>query len=513
MHGSRLAGFPTEPGWFATAIKIAPDGKAISSSWSVPVLGNPVLLRDYAIAPSVSPDGALIAFTRDRAYDNPLSAFYVPWARELWVMGPNGEDARKLISNSSKTLFNSVQWSPDSSRIAYSGMHLDSKSLYAPDIETITLKGGPPAVIVPDFLGVEFRWIPDGRIIYTRGEAAPNNRNFNLWALKVDPETGKAQGRPRRITNLPGFQLSNISISSDGKQVAVQKISYRHDVYIGRLQGTDELETPRRLTSSERANVPYAWTLDSKSVIFTSDRTGVNAIYRQEIDQDLAELIPTGPESVWVPRVTPDGTSIVYLARSDTQYPWQSRTIRLMRVPVSGGPRELLMEFPPSELDLDCPILPTAQCVVSEHPEGGTEGTFIAFDPLTGKRRELFRRNGAVTDLHEWTLSPDGAHIGELHRDAIEILSLTGQLEQTIHVKGWPYLATIDWTADGKALLVSNEGPTMVTLLRVGLDGKIQPLWEMRSFLSTWALASPDRNYLAIKGGSLNSNAWLLENF
>jgi WD40 repeat protein len=429
-------------------------------------------------------------------------------------MGPNGENARKLVSSDGKSLFRSIQWSPDNNRIAYSGIHLDSKSLYAPFIETIALKGGPTTVILPDFASDgDFCWTPDGRIIYTRHEAAPNNGNTNLWELKIDSKTGKPQSRPRPITNLPGFEMSNISVSSDGKRVTFQKHSHRNDVYIGRLQGRGELETPRRLTSDERSNLPFAWTLDSKSVIFTSDRTGVIAIYRQEIDQNLAELIPTGPERVWLPRVTPDGSSIVYFSQSDIQYPAQSRTIRLMRVPVSGGARELVMEFPASGYNLDCPTRPNAQCIVEDVPAGGTQSTFIALDPLTGKRRELFRRNVTTPDFHQWTLSPDGAHIGELNENTIEILSLAGHLEQTIHVKGWPYLTTIDWAADGKAFLVSQDGPIRATLLRIGLDDHIQPLWEMGNFLSTWAIASPDGHYLAIMGGSLNSNAWMLENF
>jgi hypothetical protein len=61
--------------------------------------------------------------------------------------------------------------------------------------------------------------------------------------------------------------------------------------------------------------------------------------------------------------------------------------------------------------------------------------------------------------------------------------------------------------------MVSQDGPTRATLLRIGLDGQIRPLWETGDFLSTWAIASPDGRYLAIMGGSLNSNAWLLENF
>ena len=169
-------------------------------------------------------------------------------------MGPNGEDARKLVSSHGKTLFRSIQWSPDNSRIAYSGIHPASKSPYAPDVETIALKGGPRPLSCRISVGAEFRWIPDGRIIYTRPEAAPNNRDANLWAVKVDPKTGMPQSRPRQITSLPGFGMGNLSASSDGKKLTFQKSSQRNDVYIGRLKADGQLETPRRLTSDERSN-------------------------------------------------------------------------------------------------------------------------------------------------------------------------------------------------------------------------------------------------------------------
>jgi DNA-binding winged helix-turn-helix (wHTH) protein/Tol biopolymer transport system component len=505
------AWFPDGSRIVASAIRATPDGQIINSAWSVPVLGsNPVLLRDDAIAPSVSPDGSLIAFTRDIVFlDEDLDEIFVPWTREIWVMGPNGENARKLIPNDGKTIFRRVQWSPDSSRIACLEHRTDSKAPYSADIEAIALKSGRAAVILPALLRTEFRWVPDGRIIYDQYE---NHRDANLWELKVDSKSGKPQGRPHRITNLPGFGMGQLNVSSDGKKLTFQKTSDRAEVYIGRLQPGGRLEGPRRLTSDERWNMPFAWTPDSKSVIFISDRTGALAIYRQAIDQDLAELIPTGPGRVWASRVTPDGSSIVYFANGPSAASRVEEAIRIMRVPISGGPRELVMEFPPSgDINLDCPIRANAQCVVEDRPAGMNvnQAKFIAFDPLTGKRRELFRGIGG---LH-WALSPDGARIGRIRGNNIEILSLAGQAEQTIQLKSWPYLQSIDWTADGKALLVPHEAPTGMTLLRVGLDGHVQPLWAARYCVYSWTIASPDGHYLAIMGTSLDSNAWLLENF
>jgi hypothetical protein len=158
----------------------------------------------------------------------------------------------------------------------------------------------------------------------------------------------------------------------------------------------------------------------------------------------------------------------------------------------------------------DCPLRAGAKCVIEEEKPG--IATYFAFDPLTGKRRELFKRQGATAYV-QWTVSPDGAQIAELHGDTIQILSLAEKVEQTIHVSGWPYLASVDWAADGKALLVSHAGPRRLTLLRIGLDGKVQPLWGSDSLTWAWALASPDGRQVAFQGESLNSNAWLLENF
>ncbi len=515
------AWFPDGSRIVASTIGATPDGQIISSAWSVPILGgNPVLLQDDAIAPAVSPDGSLIAFTRDRVSVSQSSgveaflslifdvdAFLVPWTREIWIMGSNGEDARKLIASDGKAVFRHIQWSPDGSHVACLEHRTDNENAFSAAIEAIALKGGPPAVVLPIVpQTTEFRWIPDGRIIYDQYE---NHRDANLWELKVDSKSGKPQGSPSRITSLPGFGLGHLSVSSDGKKLIFQKTSERADIYIGRLQPGGRLEAPRRLTSDERSNEPVGWTPDNKSVIFVSDRTGVFAIYRQEIDQDLPELIPTGPQPVWVSRVTPDGESIVYVDNFPGNF---AKGPRVLRVPISGGPRTLLLEFPPSaDVDLECPIRASAECVVEDLPTGTNvnQSSFIAFDPLTGKRRELFRSSGGLQTM----LSPDGAHMGRLRGNNIEILSLAGQIEQTIQLKSWRYLQSVDWTADGKALLVPQRAPTGITLLRVGLDGHVQPLWAVRYFVYSWAIPSPDGRYLAIMGTSLNSNAWLLENF
>jgi hypothetical protein len=102
----------------------------------------------------------------------------------------------------------------------------------------------------------------------------------------------------------------------------------------------------------------------------------------------------------------------------------------------------------------------------------------------------------------------------------IEMRSLTGQIETRIEVKGWPNLWDLDWAADGKAVFVSHpgliespSGPIGTTLLRVDLQGRVQPLWETRGARYTYAIPSPDGKYLAIRGATTERNAWMMENF
>ena len=78
----------------------------------------------------------------------------------------------------------------------------------------------------------------------------------------------------------------------------------------------------------------------------------------------------------------------------------------------------------------------------------------------------------------------------------------------------------IDWTADSKSLLISHfglidspSGPIGVTILRVDFDGHVQPLWETRAGRLTWAIASPDGRYLAIRAPMSERNALMIENF
>lgn len=76
---------------------------------------------------------------------------------------------------------------------------------------------GRTSTILTDQRLRHFCWARDGRIVYGRLEPPPAETSSNLWEIRVDPRTGKAQGEARRLTKRGGFQFSYPGISDDGR--------------------------------------------------------------------------------------------------------------------------------------------------------------------------------------------------------------------------------------------------------------------------------------------------------
>src|SRR5262249_34500695 len=154
------------------------------------------------------------------------------------------------------------------------------------------------------------------------------------------------------------------------------------------------LKGPRRMTLSEGNNSLLGWTFDSRAIFFTSDRNGRWEIFKQGLDEESAELLVTDPASdLDEPRLSPDGSWVVYWALPKSQGGFGTSTpLSLMRVPVSGGPSQVVLT---SRINSDhqCARSPATLCVLGERSADRKQLAFVAFDPVGGKGRELMRIN------------------------------------------------------------------------------------------------------------------------
>ncbi len=432
-------------GWFPDSTKFVAAGVEPGvpvSAWVISVLGGPPRkLHDDADPWTISPDGRLITFGTGDAFIR---------HREIWVMGPQGEEARKLVSGSENDGFFWATWSPDGQRIAYFRFHRTPEKLEC-TIESRDLKGSEPTVLLSDPRlcngnGLDSSWwSPVGRFIYTMPEPMLKQRlnlpDENLWEIMVDAKTGQAVSKPRQITNWVGFIQAIIGGTEDGKQLAGPRWSMEADVYVGDLEVNGRrLKNVRRLTLNENDDLPGGWMPDSKAVLFASDRNGTWDVFKQALDQGEAELVVSGLDFKRQPVLSPDGSWILYLSSATGQL-LPTTVVSIMRVATSGGPPQLVLKGRWIER-LACARSPATLCVLTERTPDERQLIFSAFDPVQGRGKELTRINLRTPgDSYGWDLSRDGSRLAfteyDEHKGRIQILALTNGEAQEVNVKGW----------------------------------------------------------------------------
>ena len=317
-------------------------------------------------------------------------------------------------------------------------------------------------------------------------EPEPNQKDSSLWEIQVDPKTGRPLSQPRRITKWAGIDVAVLNGTTDGKRLAVLKMSGQSDVFVGEWEAKGlRLKNPRRLTLDERNDVPSAWTRDGKAVLFHSDRNGQFDIFKQALDQETAEPVVTGPGNKHDPVLSPDGNLILYLQDA------AGGKIRIMRVPSSGGAPEMVLEGKGIN-GLKCSWSPATLCVLGEESPDRKQYIFTAFDPMKGRGRELTRVSlKQPVERYFWDLSRDGSRLafaqdlrGSERR--IQILPLSGGEAREVVIQREIQMTSLDWAIDGKGFFVGSTTPGGM-LLFVDLDGHTDVLWKRETLWGLWA--------------------------
>jgi hypothetical protein len=408
-----------------------------------------------------------------------------------------------------------IAWSPPGGRIAYRYTNQEGDKTNV-SVESCDLNGANKTTVLSDDRMWDFNWISPRRFVYSRWAGKVTSPTANLWELKVDDENGVPQGKPSRLTDWSGFWISNVSATADGRHLAFLRGNSHASVFVGDLASDgNRLLNPRRLTTDEYLNVPWAWTADSRDVIFGSDRAGTFGIYRQALEGSTPRVISSSPTlDAFNYRLSPDGWWVVFAGTPHNSPP--GTPYRLYRVAVNGGAPQPLFEVPGFS-GMYCTNRAANLCTYGAQPRDGRSLFITAFDLAAGKGKELLRIPTEPGAEYDWAPSPDGSQVAILKSDwnlgQIRFIPLGGSEARTITTKGYVNLDSLDWAPDSRSVFVDTWGPSGTTVLHIDLSGNVQPIWHQLQPIQTWGIPSPDGRHLTMFGESVDANVWMIDNF
>ncbi len=182
-------------------------------------------------------------------------------------------------------------WSPDSSQIAYCWI-----TGYKMDLRIVGLDGSKPRIVHKDYKSGFLwprAWSNNGKHILgtfcNKGTAEFKMSGHMDKIGMVSVEDGSL----RILKSLGKCHSHNMDFSPDDRyivfDVTTEKDSETYDIYLMAVDGSDE--TPL-VVHPANDGAPF-WTPDGKHIIFSSDRTGANALWMLKVDQGKGQGYPT----------------------------------------------------------------------------------------------------------------------------------------------------------------------------------------------------------------------------
>jgi Tol biopolymer transport system component/DNA-binding winged helix-turn-helix (wHTH) protein len=404
---------------------LADDGEnAQGTLFRVSVLGghSQRIMKHVNSGGHESPDGRRLAFVRSNE---------VPGLSYLMTSNTDGTNERVIHTIDTNSIFGSLDWSPDGVKLLYAFRQYTDEG-YLSYLAEIPADGGPEfRITTPEREKIiAARWLPD---------------KGGLIMNAVDPETHLPQlyyvaypdGARRRITN----DLNNykdLSVSADSRNLVVQING--GDTHLWLAPVGDARPAVLVANSTRGWYRGLSWTPDNE-LVYESDESGAGQICKMKADGGNRQQLTNGPGRNTCPAVTPDGRFIVFVST-------RAGSAQIWRMTANG----------------DDPVQLTHSSVGVSNPQISPDGQWVFYEADVLGRAELWKTpiNGGeespVQDVpvELWSISPDGETVAysfydpQYRRTRVAVRRLDAR-EPFRYFEISPEIR-LQWTRDGRAL-------------------------------------------------------------
>ncbi|MGI9075306.1 MAG: protein kinase domain-containing protein [Bryobacteraceae bacterium] len=397
-----------------TIFVVEKDEKLMGRLYRVPIIGvRPItpILTDIDGPVSFSPSGDQFAFVR---YLQEQHAGVDHTKSLLEVAARNGSERKTLISLEDFTLLWRVAWAPKRNRIAAFAFSNSGNANGTGMLDLIDQKGRETRRPVPGWWKIgQPWWTNDSRTLIVSA-ATPAETQTHAQLREVAVDRGKVQDVTKDLTG-----YDSASLTRDGQQLTAVKldskavlwVSVQKDFSGGQSASIEAEQKPSLAWSDEThlilnsqtggfpnlslfdldtrtleslTNDPYvqqdaASVPGSKSVVFSSNRSGEFHIWKFDPESNAYTQLTFGSRYEDAPSVSPDGKWIVYTS-------WTVNNPHLYKVPVAGGKGAQIGTY----FAKDAQVSPDGKFIVCEMQDQNTSQWSVAVIPSDGSGQPRF---------------------------------------------------------------------------------------------------------------------------
>jgi serine/threonine protein kinase len=455
---------------------VASDRTMPNTLYQMPTLGGLArkLITDIDSVVTFSPDGKQFAFVRGDAAQGKFAVV---------IANADGTAERKLTTSAmGNNTLSDPAWSPDGKVIVFTAENTNAmaRNLFAVQVADGAVK---PISSQPWWRIGTVAWLSDGSgLVFTATESFASL--FQIWYLSYP------DGQVHRITNdlndylslslsahsvalvtvkservsniwivhnddfLRASQITNnkfdgvegISWTPDNKIVYTSSASDRFDLWIMEANGKGQ----KQLTADAGNNRQPSVSFDGRYVVFMSDRTGSNHIWRIDIDGSNPRQLTDG-EVEWYPQCSPTDGWVFFMRHS-------SGKTSLSKVSINGGEPIQIVD----QASGGIAISPDSKWIASARLEPG--GRKAAIYPIEGG--EPSKMLDIVTRYACWT--PDGqalAYVDRKNFNNITRQPIDGSPPKQLTDFKPDRVFTFSWSRDGKQLAIARGNVSQEVVL------------------------------------------------